>query len=228
MTDRAGMSDSRSSGGRSLFEPRHGGSWRAATRSEARPRTAAGRAFGNQPARTPEHYGRNTCSACTNTIRALGRARRRTSRLRNVTGVRRLQTRQVVRDRRLFARNSDTHPVWRRADYLFVAAGGLQSVPHAGAVCPHYVLPLGYEAPYDARIRCLAQPPIARWPDFWPGVPAGPRCLASRDQVSTRETSRNDQLQGPAFRLRSARTHPGSSVAGLIACTSSGSRGAEL
>src|SRR6266566_2642543 len=72
MTDRAGMSDSRSSGVWSLFEPRHGGSWRAATRSEARPRTAAGRAFGNQPARTPEHYGRNTCSACTNTIRALG------------------------------------------------------------------------------------------------------------------------------------------------------------
>lgn len=78
-------------------------------------------------------------------------------------------------------------------------------MPHAGAVCPHYVLPLGYEH-YDARVRCLAQSPVATLarPYFRPGVLADPRCLASRDQVSTRETSRHDQLQGPTFRLRSA------------------------
>ena len=68
--------------------------------------------------------------------------------------------------------------------------------------------------------------PLLRWPGqiSGPGVLAGPRCLASRDQVSTRERSGHGQLQGPAFRLRSARTRPGSSVTGPAACVSSWSR----
>ena len=61
-------------------------------------------------------------------------------------------------------------------------------------------------------------------PDFRRGVLAGPRCLASRDQVSTRKRSRHDHLQGPAFRLRSARTRPGSSATGPAACVNSRSR----
>ena len=73
-------------------------------------------------------------------------------------------------------------------------------MPHAGVVCPYYVLPLGCEH-YDAVSGASRSLPIATLarPDFRPGVLAGPRCLASRDQVSTRERSRHDQLQGPAF-----------------------------
>jgi hypothetical protein len=91
---------------------------------------------------------------------------------------------------------ADAHPVWRRRLSIRRRAG-LRSVLRAGRVCPRYVLPLGYER-YDARVRCLAQSPIATLagPDFRPGVLAGPRCLASRDQVSARETSRYGQLQG--------------------------------
>ena len=102
-------------------------------------------------------------------------------------------------------------------------------MPHVGVVCPRYVLPVGYEH-YDARVWCLTQSPIATLarPDFRPGVLAGPRCLASRDQVSTRETSRHDQLQGPIFRLRSARTHPGCPVTGSTACVELAEQGAEL
>jgi hypothetical protein len=68
--------------------------------------------------------------------------------------------------------------------------------------------------------------PLLRWPGqiSGPGVLAGARCLASRDQVSTRERSGHGQLQGLAFRLRSARTRPGSSVAGPAVCVSSWSR----
>ena len=72
--------------------------------------------------------------------------------------------------------------------------------------------------------------PLLRWPGqiSGPGVLAGPRCLASRGQVSTRERSRQDQLQGPAFRLRSARTRPGSPVTGPAACVELAEQGAEL
>jgi len=80
------------------------------------------------------------------------------------------------------------------ADYSLPAAGaypvvearrlsirrraGFQSARYAGAVCPHYVLPLGYEH-YGARLRCLAQPPVGTLarPDFRPGVLADPRRL---------------------------------------------------
>jgi hypothetical protein len=92
-------------------------------------------------------------------------------------------------------------PVRRRADYPF--GRGRTSVGAARRCgLPHYVLPLGYEH-YDARVGCLAQSPIATLarPDFRPGVLADPRCLASRDQVGTRETSRHDQLQGPTLRF---------------------------
>jgi hypothetical protein len=49
------------------------------------------------------------------------------------------------------------------AQIIYSAACGFQSARYAGAVCPHYVLPLGYEH-YGARLRCLAQPPLLRWP----------------------------------------------------------------
>jgi hypothetical protein len=53
--------------------------------------------------------------------------------------------------------------------------GGRRSVPHVGAVCPRYVMPLGYEY-YDVRIRCLTQSPIATLtrPDFRSRSPGRP------------------------------------------------------
>jgi hypothetical protein len=94
-----------------------------------------------------------------------------------------------------------------------------------GGVCPRYVLPVGSER-YDARVGCLAQSPVAALagPDFRAGFLAGLRCLVSRDQAGARGRSRPGQLPGPSFRLRSARTHPGSSVTGRAACVSSRSR----
>jgi hypothetical protein len=81
-------------------------------------------------------------------------------------------------NRRLFA------PRWRcflggeGAQIIHFVAGGLQSARFAGAVCPHYVLPLGYEH-YGARLRCLAQSLIthyhvgqARSPAGSPGRPS--------------------------------------------------------
>jgi hypothetical protein len=86
-----------------------------------------------------------------------------------------------LRDRRLFAHSCRCSPPCGGAQIIYSAAGGRRSVPHAGAVCPRYVLPLGYEY-YDARVRCLAQSSIVALarPDFRPGVLAGARCLASR------------------------------------------------
>jgi hypothetical protein len=94
-------------------------------------------------------------------------------------------------------------------------------VRSARAVCCLWVMSTMTHVSGISRIL-----PVLRWPGqiSGPGVLADPRCLASRDQVSTRETSRHDQLQGPAFRLRSARTCPGSSVTGPAAYVSSRSR----
>jgi len=79
-------------------------------------------------------------------------------------------------DRRLFAPSCRCSPPCGGAQIIYSAAGGRRSVPHAGAVCPHYVLPLGYEH-YDARVRCLAQSPHcyvgqARFPARSPGRPS--------------------------------------------------------
>src|SRR6266704_3502048 len=83
--------------------------------------------------------------------------------------------------RRLFAPSCRCSPPCGGAQIIHSAAGGLQSVPHAGAVCPHYVLPLGYEH-YDGCITCPrcgqpASPP--------PGV-----CWTSRNSATTPPTAR--------------------------------------
>jgi len=44
------------------------------------------------------------------------------------------------------------------AQIIYSAADGRQSVPHAGVISPHFLLPPGYE-PYDVRLCRLRQSP---------------------------------------------------------------------
>ena len=45
------------------------------------------------------------------------------------------------------------------AQIIYSAAADHQAAPHAGAVSPHYLLPLGYE-PYDAGLYRPGQSPV--------------------------------------------------------------------
>jgi hypothetical protein len=64
------------------------------------------------------------------------------------------------------------------AQKIYSAAAGRRSAPHAGAVSPHHLLPLGYEH-YDAHLRRLSPSlDVALvWADEQAEVAPGSRCL---------------------------------------------------